>query len=69
MRTERWPATAVDGWLKAGDIYSDPKNPKFDKVLAQDAYRQAYVRAMPSDKAAVLAEIPTTYRGGINVTH
>jgi O-antigen ligase len=69
LRTERWPATAVDGWLKAGDIYSDPKNPKFDKVLAQDAYRQAYVRAMPSDKAAVLAEIPTTYRGGINVTH
>jgi hypothetical protein len=55
----------VDGWLKAGEIYSDPKNPKFDKVLAQDAYRQAYEKALASDKAAVRSEVPEMYRGSL----
>lgn len=65
LRSQNWPATAVDGGLKAGEIYADPKNPKFDKVLAQDAYRQAYAKALDSDKAAVRAEIPEAYRGGL----
>ena len=61
MRIKNWPNDAVDGWLKLGKIYDAPE--ARDERKALQSYRAALKAAQPSEKAAVLAAIPPTYRG------
>ena len=55
-----WPARAVDGWLKLGDIYDSPEAKNESKALA--AYQAALRASPPAYKPTVLAMIPPIYR-------
>jgi O-antigen ligase len=63
LRIKIWPAQAVDGWLKLGNIYDEPgaKN----KAKAIQSYQAALAAADPRDKPAILAMVPANYRAEI----
>lgn len=58
-----WPAKAVDGWLKLGDIYNSTAAKDESKAL--QAYRAALDASPEPYRNAVLAIIPPTYRARI----
>lgn len=61
LRIHRWPAYAVDGWLKIGEIYAREAEAK-DETKALAAYRQAWAAAPEAQKPATWAKIPEIYR-------
>lgn len=63
LRIKTWPAQAVDGWLKLGNIYDSAEAKNESKAL--QAYRAALNASPPPYKSAVLAMIPPTYRARI----
>jgi tetratricopeptide (TPR) repeat protein len=60
LRTKDWPALAVDGWLKIGNIYAstDVK----DEAQALSAFRAALAATPDSRKAETRAQIPASYQ-------
>lgn len=55
-----WPARAMDGWMKLGNIYSSPSVHEEEKAL--QAYRAALAAAPLSMREKVWAAIPSAYR-------
>ncbi len=60
LRTKNWPAYAVDGALKAGNIYASVTEIK-DESKALAEYRKAMVLSSDATKTATRALIPTIY--------
>ena len=55
-----WPAQAVDGWLKIGDIYASTEIK--DEARALDAYKAALAAAPARDRPEIRARrIPAEY--------
>jgi O-antigen ligase len=63
LRIKGWPAQAVDGWIKLGNIYASAEAPNEAKAL--QAYQTALAAAPPSYKKAVLTMIPPSYHARI----
>ena len=63
LRIKVWPAQAVDGWIRLGNIYASAE--AGDEKKALQAYRTAIQAVTPAYKPAVLAMIPTNYRAKI----
>ena len=64
MRIKFWPNKSAESWLLVGRIRADRANPKYDTVLAQEAFRQAW-RASGSDPV-LRGEVPEPYRGRLS---
>ncbi|MES2976371.1 MAG: O-antigen ligase family protein [Pseudomonadota bacterium] len=62
LRNKGWPAQAVDGWIKIGNIYASTEIK--DEAKALDAYKAALAAAPEKDRADIRAkQIPTIYQG------
>ena len=61
LRIERWPAEAVDGWLKLGAIY-EKKSEIHNDDKALSAYRAALANAPEALKESTRNKIPGPYR-------
>lgn len=59
LRIKTWPAQAIDGWLKLGNIYDSPEVKDEGKAL--QAYQAALKATSAPYKSAVLAMIPPAY--------
>ena len=57
---KKWPAKAVDGWLKLGNLYNSTEAKDEQKALA--AYQAALDAAPTPYKAIVWAKIPPAYQ-------
>lgn len=55
-----WPARAVDGWLKLGDIYASPDSRDDRKAI--ESYSRALAASSLAYRASVLAQIPKQYQ-------
>lgn len=56
-----WPAQAVDGWLKLGDIYASTEIK--DEAKALEAYKAALAAAPEADRLEMRTKrIPTIYQ-------
>ena len=60
LRTKNWPSYAVDGALKAGNIYASVAEVK-DESKALAEYRKAMALSSDAQKTATHALIPTIY--------
>jgi O-antigen ligase len=61
LRNKTWPAQAVDGWLKIGDIYASTDIK--DEAKALDAYKAALAAAPEKDRLEMRTKrIPTVYQ-------
>jgi O-antigen ligase len=61
LRNKSWPAQAVDGWMKIGNIYASTEVK--DEAKALDAYRHALELAPEKDKLELRTkQIPTMYQ-------
>ncbi|MBE2262539.1 MAG: O-antigen ligase family protein [Burkholderiaceae bacterium] len=61
LRTKGWPNTAVDGALKAGNIYASVAEVK-DETKALAEYRKALMLSTDAEKTATRAQIPSLYQ-------
>lgn len=61
LRNKDWPAQAIDGWLKIGNIYAQVAEVK-DEAKALAAYRQALASASDAQKASTRAQISAVYQ-------
>ena len=60
LKIKVWPAQAVDGWIKLGNIYASAQANDENKAL--QAYQTAIAASPIAYKNAVLASIPPDYR-------
>lgn len=68
LRSQTWPATAVDGWVKTGLLFTEEQNPERDEAKALAAFQRAYDLALVKDKDAVKGDVPAAYRGRLRPT-
>jgi len=61
LRSQTWPVTAVDGWVKTGLLFTEEQNPERDEVKALAAFQRAYDLALVKDKDAVKGDVPAAY--------
>ncbi len=68
LRSQYWPATVVDGWVKTGLLYTEEQNPQRDEAKALAAFQRAYDLALVKDKDAVKRDVPAAYRSKLRAT-
>ncbi len=68
LRSQTWPATAVDGWVKTGLLFTEEQNPERDEAKAMAAFQRAYDLALVKDKDAVKEDVPAAYRSKLRPT-